>query len=154
MPHDRPHPRTSPRIPGELTLEGLKGAFSDCADFFTRTVALGDGEHRVTVCFLLGMARNERLQDYVLKPMMSDPVLAEAKVSELPRLLMEKAVYAQSIKRPNHLDEAVLDLIAGSCAVILPGGLSILGYIHMNNIVIEVEVFDFDIHKASLPHSC
>ena len=87
MPHDRPHPRPVPRIPGELTPEGLKRAFSDCADFFTRTVALGDGEHRATVCFLLGMARNERLQDYVLKPMMSDRVLAGADVSALPMLL-------------------------------------------------------------------
>ena len=120
--HDHPHPRPVPRIPGELTLEGLKGAFSDCADFFTRTVALGDGEHRATVCFLLGMARNERLQDYVLKPMMSDKVLAGAKISDLPVLLEQKAVYAQTVKRPKDLDEAVGDLIAGSCAVCLPGG--------------------------------
>ena len=120
--HDHPHPRPVPRIPGELTLEGLKGAFSDCADFFTRTVALGDGEHRATVCFLLGMARNERLQDYVLKPMMSDKVLAGAKIADLPVLLEQKAVYAQTVKRPKDLDEAVNDLIAGSCAVCLPGG--------------------------------
>ena len=120
--HDHPHPRPVPRIPGELTLEGLKGAFGDCADFFTRTVALGDGEHRATVCFLLGMARNERLQDYVLKPMMSDKVLAGANIADLPALLEQKAVYAQTVKRPKDLDEAVNDLIAGSCAVCLPGG--------------------------------
>ena len=53
-----PHPRKEPRIPGELTLEGLSAAFSACADFLTRTVALGDGEHRAVVCYLLGMARN------------------------------------------------------------------------------------------------
>ena len=122
MPHDRPHPRKVPRVPGELTLEGIRNAFSDCADFFTRTVALGDGEHRATVCFLLGMARNERLQDYVLKPMMSDKVLAGANVSDLPALLEQKAVYAQTVKRPKDLDEAVDDLIGGSCAVFLPGG--------------------------------
>ena len=123
--HDHPHPRPVPRIPGELTLEGLKGAFADCADFFTRTVALGDGEHRATVCFLLGMARNERLQDYVLKPMMSDKVLAGAKIADLPALLEQKAVYAQTVKRPKDLDEAVNDLIAGSCAVFLPGGAAL-----------------------------
>ena len=123
--HDHPHPRPVPRIPGELTLEGLKGAFADCADFFTRTVALGDGEHRATVCFLLGMARNERLQDYVLKPMMSDKVLAGAKIADLPVLLEQKAVYAQTVKRPKDLDEAVNDLIAGSCAVFLPGGAAL-----------------------------
>ena len=123
MPKEgRPHPRKQPRVPGELTLEGLKGAFVQCVDFFTRTVALGDGEHRATVCYLLGMARNERLQDYVLKPMMSDRVLADAKIEELPMLLEQKAVYAQSVKRPGDLDEAVLDLISGSCAVVLPGG--------------------------------
>ena len=123
MPKEgQPHPRKQPRVPGELTLEGLKGAFVQCVDFFTRTVALGDGEHRATVCFLLGMARNERLQDYVLRPMMSDKVLAEAKIEELPMLLEQKAVYAQTIKRPKDLDEAVLDLISGFCAVFLPGG--------------------------------
>ena len=122
MPHDRPHPRKSPRVPGELSLDGLKGTFSGCADFFTRTVVLGEGEHRATVCFLLGMARNERLQDYVLKPMMSDKVLAGAKISDLPALLEQKALYAQTVKRPKDLDEAVDDLIAGSCAVFLPGG--------------------------------
>ena len=117
-----PHPRKEPRIPGELTLAGLTGAFDGCADFFTRTVALGDGEHWATVCYLLGMARNERLQDYVLKPMMSDKVLAGANIADLPALLEQKAVYAQTVKRPKDLDEAVNDLIAGSCAVCLPGG--------------------------------
>ena len=75
--HDHPHPRPVPRIPGELTLEGLKGAFSDCADFFTRTVALGDGEHRATVCFLLGMARNERLDEYFKKGTRIDAQVSE-----------------------------------------------------------------------------
>ena len=118
----RPHPRKQPRIPGALTLEGLSAAFADCVDFFTRTVALGDGEHRATVCYLLGMARNERLQDYVLKPMMQDRVLADARAGELAELLERKAIYAQCIKRPKNLDEAVMDLISGSCAVFLPAG--------------------------------
>jgi len=120
--HGEPHPRKEPRVPGELTVAGLTQAFSDCADYFTRTVALGDGEHRATVCYLLGMARNERLQDYVLRPMMSDRVLAHAPVEELAVLVEEKAVYAQFVKRPKNLDEVVVDLISGSCAVFLPGG--------------------------------
>jgi len=118
----RPHPRKQPRIPGELSVEGLSAAFDHCVDFFKRTVALGDGEHRVTVCYLLGMARNERLQDYVLKPMMRDKVLADARVEELADLLEQKAIYAQFVKRPKSLDETVVDLIAGSCAVFLPTG--------------------------------
>ena len=120
--HDKPHPRQEPRIPGGLTLADLSAAFSGCADYFKRTVALGDGEHRVTVCYLLGMTRNERLQDYVLKPMMQDRVLARAPAEELAGLLEEKAIYAQSVKRPKDLDETVLDLIGGSCAIFLPGG--------------------------------
>ncbi len=119
---DKPHPRQSPRVPGELSVEGLTAAFSDCVDFMTRTVALGEGAHRVTVCYLLGMARNERLQDYVLRPMMRDRVLAGARAEELGELLEQKTIYAQSVKRPKDLDEGVLDLIAGSCAVFLPTG--------------------------------
>lgn len=117
-----PHPRPQPRVPGELSLEGLKAAFSGCADFFTREVDLGEGNHRSTVCYLLGMARNERLQDYVLKPMMRDSVLKDTPVNRLAEVLERKAVYAQTIKRPKNLDEAVLDLISGFCAVCLPGG--------------------------------
>ena len=39
-----------------------------------RTVCLhGDRARTVTVCYLLGMARNERLSDYILRPLAQDP---------------------------------------------------------------------------------
>ena len=57
-----PHPRREPRFDGPLTLEALGQVFEGCADYMERRVYLhGDRARTVTVCYLLGMTRNERL---------------------------------------------------------------------------------------------
>ena len=69
-----PHPRKEPRFPEPLSRENLKKVFQGCADYMERTVYLhGDRSRTVTVCYLLGMTRNERLSDYVLRPLAQDP---------------------------------------------------------------------------------
>ena len=81
-----PHPRREPRIPGELSLERLEEVFRDCADFNKRHMFLhGDRDRGVTVCYIDGMARTERLNDYVLKPLARNPVLASAPREEIGR---------------------------------------------------------------------
>ena len=69
-----PHPRREPRFDGPLTLEALGQVFEGCADYMERRVYLhGDRARTVTVCYLLGMTRNERLSDYILRPLAQDP---------------------------------------------------------------------------------
>ena len=59
-----PHPRKEPRFPEPLSRENLKKVFEGCVDYMERTVYLhGDRKRTATVCYLLGMTRNERLSD-------------------------------------------------------------------------------------------
>ncbi len=117
-----PHPRREPRIPGELSLERLEEVFRDCADFNKRHMFLhGDRDRGVTVCYIDGMARTERLNDYVLKPLAQNPVLASAPREELFSLLEQGAVYAQQATRETRLDPVALALVNGSCALFLDG---------------------------------
>ena len=117
-----PHPRKEPRIPGPLSLERLKEVFADCADFSKREVYLhGDSHRKATVCYIDGQARSERLNDYVLRPLAQDPMLATAPESELFDLMERGALYAHGCKRETEPDPVVMALINGSCALFLEG---------------------------------
>ncbi len=119
---DGPHPRKEPRIPLPLSLENLEAVFQNCDDFGKRQVYLhGDPNRTVTVCYIAGMARTERLNDYVLRPLAQDPMLASAPEGQIFSLLEKGALYAQEAKRQTELDQVALALIDGSCALFLPG---------------------------------
>ena len=117
-----PHPRREPLFDRPLSLENLRQVFSGCADFMERRVYLhGDPARTVTVCFLLGMTRNERMNDYVFRPLAQDLRLAGAPAGELLDLLQYGALYNLAASRRTALDDVVNDLIAGSCALFVPG---------------------------------
>lgn len=124
---DHPHPRREPRFPQALTLENLEAIFQDCADFQRREVFLhGDTERQVTVCFLAGMVRVERLSDYVLRPLAQDPMLASQTMGTVFQLLERGALYNQEARRREDMDGAVGDLINGSCLIFFPGQSAVL----------------------------
>ena len=126
---DHPHPRREPRFPEELTLEHVEAVFQDCADFQRREVFLhGDPERQVTVCYVDGMTRGERLNDYVLRPLAQDPMLASCGLGEVFRLLERGAVYNGGVQRRGGMDSVVADLIGGSCALFFPGKADVLTY--------------------------
>ena len=117
-----PHPRQEPRIPGGLSLARLEEVFDSCVDFSKREVYLhGDKSRRVTVCYIDGQARTERLNDYVLRPLAQDPMLASVPEGEVFSLLERGTLYAQSAKRETELTPVALALIGGSCALFLEG---------------------------------
>ena len=119
---DRPHPRREPRIPLTLCLENLGRVFDRCADYQTRTVCLaGAGERTLTVCYIDGMDRTERLNDYVLRPLAQDERLARVPEGELLEHLRQGALYAQQVHRRTTLDQVAADLMGGCCALFLPG---------------------------------
>ena len=121
-----PHPRQEPRIPGKLSLERLKEVFSHSADFASRTVALGDGTQIIHVCYLVGMVKSERLNDYVIRPMMQDRVLTQKGGLPILDCLEKQVLYAQDVQRRTDLDQVVLDIINGGCALFLPGESTVL----------------------------
>ena len=117
-----PHPRQEPRIPGPLSLARLEEVFSDCVDFSKREVYLhGDANRKAVVCYVDGQARSERLNDYVLRPLAQDPMLATAPESQLFDLMERGALYAHGANRETELDKVVFALIGGSCALFLEG---------------------------------
>ena len=122
-----PHSSRNLRIPLPLSLENLARAFSGCADFQTRTVCLhGDKTRTVTVCYINGMARTERLNDYVLRPLAQTSMLSSAPEGQLFSLLEDGALYAQQVARQTELEQVVSALIDGSCALFCPGWLDVL----------------------------
>lgn len=122
-----PHPRRQPRFPQPLTLAGVEKIFQDCVDFQRREIFLhGDPKRRVSVCSISGMARTERLNDYVLRPLAQDPQLADCPAAELISLLEHGALYNISAQRREDTDSVVQDLIAGSCALFFPGERQVL----------------------------
>ena len=117
-----PHPRREPRIPGPLSLARLEEVFSGCADFRKREIYLhGDSRRKATVCYIDGQARSERLNDYVLRPLAQDPMLASAPEGQLFDLMERGALYAHGCKRETEPDPVVFGLIGGSCALFLEG---------------------------------
>ena len=110
-----PHPRREPRLEGPLTLARVKEVFADCADFGTRELCLWDRpELKVTLCYLVGMARNERLNDYILRPMATDPALMGTDIRGAYRRLRDGGIYNMMVLERRDLDSAALDLINGS----------------------------------------
>ena len=84
-----PHPRKEPRFDGPLTLKRLDQIFQDCVDFTKRPVSLGEGGAcTLTLCYLSGMVKMERVSDYVLRPLAQDEAL---------RLFLSVSVLALSV---------------------------------------------------------
>ena len=126
---DGPHPRKEPRYDKPLSLEHLEEVFSGCVDYMERRVYLnGDRERTTTVCYLLGMTRNERVSDYILRPLAQDPALSRVPEGELFSRLQYGALYNLAALRRDKLDDVVNDLILGSCALFFPGRQDVLTF--------------------------
>ncbi len=124
----RTHPRKEPRFDGPLTLERLEQIFQDCVDFTKRPVSLGEGGAcTLTLCYLSGMVKMERVSDYVLRPLAQDEALARCGT---PRQAMDRmkdgALYNLSAEERTRLDAAVFDLVNGCCLLLFPGESSVL----------------------------
>ena len=123
-----PHPRQEPRFEGALSPERIRFLFQDCADFQEREVLIGgDAEKRCALFAIAGQVRNERLYDYVLRPLAMNPLLREANPEAAARLLREGAVYSD-VKPCTTLDQAVFALVDGSVLLDFPGGGEMLAY--------------------------
>ena len=115
-----PHPRKTPRIDLPLTADNLKAVFSDCADFKTRWVYLcGDSARPLTLCYIEGMAKTERFNDYIMKPLSEEKRLSAVPERDLPALLVHGGIYTAGVSESASMDEAASALINGSCALFL-----------------------------------
>lgn len=110
-----------PKYQGEVNLENVQKIFTDCADFATRRVLVNDDINRpVDSCFLIGMVRNERMNDYVLRPLAQDERLRGGTTEDCWRLLLDGALYNMFAQERTTLDEVAGDLVLGCCALFFP----------------------------------
>ena len=123
-----PHPRKIPRFDGPLTAEALGEVFRDCVDFTRRPVAL-EGLGELTLCYLGGMVRMERVSDYVLRPLAEDAQLrACGSMARAMARMEEGALYNLGVARRETLDQAAADLVAGWCLLFFPGERAALSF--------------------------
>ena len=123
-----PHPRKIPRFDGPLTPEALGGVFRDCVDFTRRAVAL-EGLGELTLCYLGGMVRMERVSDYVLRPLAEDAQLRTCgSMARAMARMEEGALYNLGVARLDTLDQAAADLVAGWCLLFFPGERAALSF--------------------------
>ena len=126
---DGPHPRREPRFPGPLTLEGVEQIFEGCSDFAERTALLhNDPQRQVTLCYINGMVRGERINDYLLRPLAQDPRLSAVSEAEAFQLLGQGALYNLYVERRTTLDQAAVDLTMGWCVLFIPGRMDALSF--------------------------
>lgn len=124
-----PHPRREPRFSGDLTADHIRFLFQDCVDFGERQVLIGgDPEKRATVFFINGQVRTERMNDYVLRPLATSPLLREATTEAAFRMMVEGIVYSQSVQVCQTLDQAVFALVDGSAVFDFPGKGQMIAY--------------------------
>ncbi|MCD7837806.1 MAG: spore germination protein [Clostridiales bacterium] len=114
------HPEEETQFPGEPTFENVEQIFSGCADFATHTVVSARTGERFRLCWLDGMVKSERLNDYVIRPLAAGP--APAELDEL-RQLLEGGVWNLNVREQNTLDNIAEQLVAGSAAVFCAEGV-------------------------------
>lgn len=124
-----PHPRRVPRLAGELTVAGLQNVFAGCVDYSTRTAEVGGNEDMtVTLVFLAGMVKMERVSDYILLPLARDRGLWGMDRETVWEKMASGALYPLTVTERETLDDAAGDLIAGSCLLFLPGKAGCLSF--------------------------
>ena len=95
----------------------LRERFADCADFTLRPVWPGRREvEGVALCWLDGLVSSKAVAEDVLCPLSS--LAPDAPAEECMEALLRGAVWACSVKKRGNIDEAVSDLLHGSCAVV------------------------------------
>lgn len=121
--HEIPyHPRSEPLYEGTLGLERLREIFSNCADFQEATFYLGgDPNKPVILVYLLGMVRNERVNDYILRPMSQRESLRSLPMDEAIEEMAKGALYTMSVRPRQTLDDAAQDLVVGAALLCFPG---------------------------------
>lgn len=105
--------------PGEKELKGRAGpeevlaVFSSCADFARRQVKLRDGGE-ATLYWLNGMAKTERINDYIIRP------LATRSLGRRPEEeILRGGIWTLSVEEVSDLKEAAENLVWGGCLIFL-----------------------------------
>ena len=122
---DVSHPIQKPRVEGELCLQKLEDLFHCCADFSKRTLWLAGSDQEATLCWVDGMVKMERMNEYIIRPLVETP---GPDIRGVVRRIVEGGVWNMKAEERTTLDEVSEDLVNGSCALFLPGGKGALTF--------------------------
>lgn len=112
------HPRQDPPVTGDLTPQTMAAVFAHCADYTGRTITPAGWTVPIQVCWLEGMVRTERLNEYVLRP------LSRLNGEDSPTAAVCRGgVWCQRVERQETLWGAVEQVLSGACVVFLPDGV-------------------------------
>jgi spore germination protein KA len=92
---------------------GLEEQFCSCADFLRREVVSPAGEH-FTLYWLEGMVKTERLNDYLIRPLMN---WTEERGEHFLERVLTGGVWNLSAQRRESVEEVAGDLTGGMAAV-------------------------------------
>jgi len=104
----------------EVTTENIKRALADSSDIRYQVYYINGRRHLpVTLVYVDGLVNTKLVDDDILKPLMQEEVLAEAKSQEDIIYLIEHGIiYHASRKIQNSLGETLADILSGSVALV------------------------------------
>ncbi len=114
------HPEKKPEFEGALTLENIEQIFTDCVDFCKKELVSTVTRERYELCWVDGMVKSERLNDYVIRPLLTT-CPAEEGISGL-KALLDSGTWNLTVEEQTALDETVNALIQGSAALFTQWG--------------------------------
>lgn len=122
------HPRQEPRIDLPLTLYNIESVFGGSTDFTKRNIALGgDEEKTVTLVYLMGLVKMERVSEYIMRPMAQDPFL-KGSWGEIMTKMEGGSLYNLTTLRRTTCDQVAFDMVNGYCVMFFPGVPAVLSF--------------------------
>lgn len=120
-----PHPRSRPRVDLPLSLEALEQVMGACSDFAKRKLYLAGEQETAVLCWINGMVKTERVNDYVIRPLAQWQ--GPAVTGELRRIA-EGGSWSLTVEERRDMDQVTEDLVNGSCILFLPGRETALSF--------------------------
>lgn len=114
------HPRKEPELTGTLNRDSLKAVFSGCADYMEREITSAATGEVFHLCWIDGMVRGERLNDYVIHPLSTLPLVTGQTPKEA---VLAGGTWNLSLQERTTLDEVAQDLVLGFAAIFCKGGV-------------------------------
>lgn len=104
----------------ELTSSKIKSLLIRSSDMRFREIYIcGDQQRMVTLVFIDGMIDSKTISDDVIKPLMQKSLLCEADSErKIIDLIEHGFVYFPEMKTRNNINDAINDILAGSCALV------------------------------------
>lgn len=104
----------------DLTAENIETLLSDSDDVVIRELYInGNKEQKVTLCYVDGLINSKMVSDDILKPLLQEVSLSEAKnTKEVIDLIEHGALYYVSQKTRDNINDTIRDILNGFAALI------------------------------------